>query len=58
MGDHARSPGAVGLFIERRAFTIFAFQRIHVASQRGVARLIRAHDPEARASYHRAVFLN
>ena len=30
---------------ERRAFSVFAFQRIHVASQRGVARLIRAHDP-------------
>ena len=30
---------------ERRAFSVFAFQRIHIASQRGVARLIRAHDP-------------
>jgi hypothetical protein len=30
---------------ERRAFTIFALQRIHLASQRGVAQLIRAHEP-------------
>jgi hypothetical protein len=30
---------------ERRAFTVFALQRIHLASQRGVARLIRAHEP-------------
>ena len=30
---------------ERRAFTIFALQRIHLASQRGVAQLIRAQEP-------------
>jgi len=30
---------------ERRAFTVFALQRIHLASQRGVARLIRVHEP-------------
>ena len=30
---------------ERRAFTVLALKRIHLASQRGVARLIRAHEP-------------
>ena len=30
---------------ERRAFTIYALQRIHVVSQRGVAQVIRAHEP-------------
>ena len=30
---------------ERRAFTIFALQRVHLASQRGVAQLIRAQEP-------------
>jgi hypothetical protein len=30
---------------ERRAFTIYALQRIHLASQRGVAQLIRAQEP-------------
>ena len=30
---------------ERRAFTIFALQRAHLASQRGVAQLIRAQEP-------------
>ena len=30
---------------ERRAFTIFALQRTHLASQRGVAQLIRAQEP-------------
>ena len=30
---------------ERRAFTVFALQRIHLASQRGVARLILVHEP-------------
>ena len=30
---------------DRRAFTIFALQRIHLASQRGVAQLIRAQEP-------------
>ena len=29
----------------RRAFTIFSLQRIHLASQRGVAQLIRAQEP-------------
>ena len=49
---------------ERRAVSVFAFQRIHIASLSGVVRLIRAHDPLpegpfcTRFSYHRAVFLN
>jgi hypothetical protein len=30
---------------ERRAFTIFALQRVHLASQRGIAQLIRAQEP-------------
>ena len=30
---------------ERRAFTIFALQRVHLASQRGVAQLIRTQEP-------------
>ena len=30
---------------ERCAFTIYALQRIHLASQRGVAQLIRAQEP-------------
>ncbi len=30
---------------ERRAFSIYALQRIHLASQRGVAQLIRAQEP-------------
>ena len=30
---------------ERHAFTVFALQRIHLASQRGVAQLIRAQEP-------------
>ena len=30
---------------ERRAFTIFVLQRVHLASQRGVAQLIRAQEP-------------
>ena len=30
---------------ERRAFTIYALQRVHVVSQRGVAQVIRVHEP-------------